>query len=681
MVVRVVDANSTAPVEGAVLRVDATGNAVRTGPRGVARLDRNAAGHALMVRAVGYAPRELSIGSATNDTLVVALNAVPLSLDQVVITAARRPQRLADAVVTTEVVNRADIERTGSSDLASVLTEQTGIQFHGGMPSGSGVMLQGIGAERVLILMDGQPMVGRLSGNFDISRIPTNIVERVEVVKGPQSTLYGSEAMGGVVNIVTRTAPMGGWNASASLLGGSEGRMDGTIGVAGSRGSLSAVVDLGLRSVRRTPGVSSTTGSLAERMDVSIKSRWEPDSSRSAELTVLRLDERQRWSSGPRFDFADNVQTGVRASATRSFGQQRITPAFHLSRFDHLARTSRTGVPIAGTGNTQMQQLMEAELLYTGRLGGIAVDAGVEGKRESVSSSDGRIASEDSGSVGGRVLYAVEPFAQVELGGDRWSVVPGARLTWNEQWGSAFTPRLAVRWRVLEPLTLRFSAGRGFRAPDFKELYMQFINDAAGYGVYGNRDLRPEHSDNLTAGAEWSVGRFYVRGQLFWNQLRDFIETRPLPNNGPLILYTYDNVEDGLTRGTDLEVGAVFGGVRAEASYGWLDARNRATDLRLLGRPEHSARASLSSAVPVLGNATLTGIYTGMTPMERDAETGELSSERDAFFRLDARVSHPLPYGMELSVGVDNVFDSRPTNWQGVVSRQIYSAISWSVAR
>lgn len=681
MVVRVVDANSAAPLQGATLRVDATGAAARTGPRGIAHLDSNATGYALVVRAVGYAPRELSIGAITSDTLVVKLTAVPLSLDQVVITAARRPQRLADAVVTTEVVNRSDIERTGASDLASVLTEQTGIQLQGGIPSGSGVMLQGIGAERVLILMDGQPMVGRLSGNFDISRIPTNIVERVEVVKGPQSTLYGSEAMGGVVNIVTRSAPSDGWTASASLLGGSEGRVDGTIGAAGTRGALSAVVDLGLRSVHRAPGVSSSVGALADRMDVSVKSRWAPDSSRSAELAVLRLDERQRWASGPRYDFADNVQTGVRLTATQSFGEQRITPSLHLSRFDHLARTSRTGIPIAGTGNTQAQQLLEGELLYTGRLGWLTLDAGVEGKRESITSSDGRIAGDDSVSVAGRTLYAVEPFAQAEFGGDRWSIVPGARLTWNEQWGSAFTPRLAVRWRAMDPLTFRFSAGRGFRAPDFKELYLQFINEAAGYAVYGNRDLRPEHSDNLTAGAEWSTGRYYVRGQVYWNQLRDFIENTPLAGASPLIRYSYGNVEQGMTRGTDLEVGAVLGGIRAEASYGWLDAFDRNTDLPLLGRPEHSARASLSSPVPFIGHGMLTGIYTGSAPMERDAETGAVTSEREAFFRMDARVSHRLPYGMELSVGVDNIFDSRPAHWQGIVSRQIYSSIAWTVAR
>ena len=78
--------------------------------------------------------------------------------------------------------------------------------------------------------------------------------------------------------------------------------------------------------------------------------------------------------------------------------------------------------------------------------------------------------------------------------------------------------------------------------------------------MYGNPDLRPEHSDNVTAGAEWSAGRTYVRGQLFWNRLRDFIETRPVPSSDALVLYEYGNVDQGLTQGADVEAGVVLGG-------------------------------------------------------------------------------------------------------------------------
>src|SRR5690606_37747334 len=111
---------------------------------------------------------------------------------------------LADVPVPTEVVSAEEIRRSGASDVAAVLVERTGIQLQGGHPAGSGLMLQGLGSERVLVLVDGQPFIGRLSGQIDLSRLPAAVIERIEVVKGPQSTLYGSEAMVGVVNVITR---------------------------------------------------------------------------------------------------------------------------------------------------------------------------------------------------------------------------------------------------------------------------------------------------------------------------------------------------------------------------------------------------------------------------------------------------------------------------------------------
>jgi len=253
-------------------------------------------------------------------------------------------------------------------------------------------------------------------------------------------------------------------------------------------------------------------------------------------------------------------------------------------------------------------------------------------------------------------------------------------MTRSSQWGTHVTPRVPLRQRVGERLTLRASAGEGFRAPDFKELFLDFVNDRAGYAVYGNPDLRPEHSDNVTLGAEWSAGRYYARGQLFHNRLRDFIETRPLPPNGTLLLYEYANVEQGLTRGAELEGGVAIGALRAEAAWSYLDAEDRATGLPLLGRPTHSARATLGGMLPFDVRASVSALYTGTTPMERDG-SGAITGERDAFFRTDVRLARRLPRGLEIVAGADNLFDQRPARWEGAVARHVYAALSWSFAR
>ena len=670
---RVLERGSDAPVPSAEVGVAGRREAVLSDAQGEWALPPLPPGtYTLRVRGIGYTPTGTRVTLAGGDTVDVVLRpaASALPLDEIVVTASRREQRLDDVTGPTEIISRETIEATGASNLAAALTEQTGIQFDGGHPSGSGVMLQGLSNERVLVLVDGQPLYGRISGTLDLARLPTAIVERVEVVKGPQAALYGSEAMGGVVNVVTREPLAVGFGGGARLVAGSAGRRE--AGASGElrSGDVAALLDIGRRDVDRAAGRAEESGALAERMDAVGRVSWRPDSSFTLETSAMVLDERQRWPSGTQFEFADNTQVSGRVSADWQVGRHHLRPTVYLSRFEHLARRSAFSQPIIGTGDRQEQRLVEAELLYGTRIFGQALDAGLEVRQERISSTDGRI---DGGT---RTLYSAEPFAQVEWAADRWSVVPGLRLSWNERWGSTLTPRVAARYRLSDALSLRAAAGRGFRAPDFKELYLQFINDAAGYAVYGNHELRPEHSTNLTAGLEWSGPRLYGRAQGFWNDLRDFIETRPVPGDGSgLLLFRYANVARGRTYGAELEGGLVLDAVRVEAGYAWLGTEDGATGRPLLGRPEHSGRLTSTVAPTRSLRATVSGIYTGATPMERD-DTGAITSEREAFFRVDARLAHRLPWNLELSVGADNLFDQRPEQWADAVGREWYLGLT-----
>lgn len=599
-------------------------------------------------------------------------------LNQIVVTAARRAQRLRDVVTTTEVVTREDIERSGASDLASVLIEQAGIELQGGHPAGSGVMLQGLGSERVLVLLDGQPVAGRISGVFDISRIPTTMVERVEVVKGPQSTLYGTEAMGGVINVITRTPEMhaaGVVGASMAATAGSQAQRDGSAGLTFGRGTLSSAFNVSRRNIGTTPGVASGDGALSRRLDAAGKLRWAPDSARSVEASILALDERQQWRSGARYNFADNDQWSARLGGSWSHGRHRIAPTMYASVFDHRLRGGSEPRPIAGdTGQRQLQRIYQGELLYNGRFGASgahALDAGVQLRRDE---------TESANVPGGlRSLVTLEPFAQAELAaGSALSLAPGIRVSRNSQWGTHVTPRLALRYRTTDRLTIRASAGEGYRAPDFKELYMDFLNDAVGYAVHGNPGLRPESSRNVTAGAEWAGARTYVRGQLYWNHFRDFIETRLISGAGELPTYQYANVADGSTRGIEIEAGASVAGLRLEGSYDGLATRDDNTGASLLGRPGHAARATLGITLAYALRTSLSGIFTGRAPVQRD-RSGAVTSWRDSFLRADLRVARSLPGGLELSVGADNLFDRQPDNWAGFTGRHVYTALSWTM--
>jgi outer membrane receptor for ferrienterochelin and colicins len=688
---RVIDVASGRALDGATVRIDGPASdtlridTLRTDTRGAWRSSALTGGrYRLFVRALGYIPREMTLDVAGDSAIeqTIALEPAATALDRVVVTASRREQSLKDVPVTTELVTRDEIERTAATDLASVLIEQTGIDLQGGHPAGTGVMLQGIGSERVLILLDGQPLAGRISGVFDVSRIPTTMIERIEVVKGPQSTLYGSEAMGGVVNIITREPRRGVLGANAMVTAGTQGRMDGTVGLTLGRGAFASTADVSRRETETTPGRSDDNGALAARTDASVKVRWtRPTTSSNAtsvEASMLALDERQRWRSGTLYNFSDNVQWSGRVGGTMQRGSHRLTSTLFGSNFDHVSRGSSQPKPIAGdTGDRQIQRIYQGELTYNAVLGTAlarALDVGIQVRRDETESA--RVPG------GLRTLTSYEPFAQLELEPvASLSVVPGVRVSRNSQWGTHVTPRLAARYTATDRLTLRASAGTGYRAPDFKELYMFFVNQGAGYAVFGNPDLRPESSRNITAGAEWASDHVYLRGQAFWNEFRDFIETQAIspPDEAPV--FEYANIDDGRTQGVELEAGLTARGLRIEGGYSGLATRNHATDQPLLGRPKHTARSTVGYAVPFGARVSLTGVYTGRTPMLRDDATGVVTSWRDGFFRMDARLAQRVMNGLEIVVGADNLFDRQPSEWEGYTRRQFYTALSWSVQR
>lgn len=598
-------------------------------------------------------------------------------LDPVIVTAARREERRTSSVVSAAVITRADIESTGASDVASVIQQQAGVQIAPGNPVGAAVYLQGLGDQRVLVMLDGEPLVGRVGGSFDLSRLPTSAVERIEIVQGPQSVLYGSDALGGVINIITRSpSPRASRSILAgtevSVIAGSHDRVD-ISGALGSRigDTFAYRIDGGHRDIALTPGLANDRSTHAARWDVSPRLTWSPSATTSFDVAGLATVENQRYRTGQLFNFSDNVQVGAHAAGSWQVGTSRFSPRVSYSSFEHLSRAAASGRPASDSGALDVQTLATAALAYTGLARGAVVDAGAEVRREAISADRiaGRDRSVDGGALYGQATYAAGPL----------SLMPGARVTWNDEWGTAVTPRLALLARPLgdgSPLALRASVGRGFRAPDFKELYLNFVNAAAGYAVNGNPALRPEHSTNYSASAEWASDALDARAAAFYNRFRDFIETTGPDSRG---IYTYSNVSRGRTSGLELELARSFRWVGLRAAYDYLDTHDDATGGQLLGRAAHAARVT-STFAPFGFRTSVAAIYTGSTPASRD-ESGAVAESRGAFTQMNLRIARQLPaaIGAELSFGVDDLFNAQAGNgWPGFTGRQVYVGASWT---
>jgi outer membrane receptor for ferrienterochelin and colicins len=477
--------------------------------------------------------------------------------------------------------------------------------------------------------------------------------------------------MGGVVNIITRQLDETAWTGSSTLLAGSQGRMDLSASMMGGRGAVTGLVDVGRRAMDVAPGrPGGDPGAGVTRWDGMAKVGWAaPVDGLRLEASGTLLDERQRWSSGQLNHFADNLQWSGRVGGQLQRGRHNVSSNVYLTAFNHLSRRATSGEPVPGTGDEETQRLAELEVLYNVALGEHAIDAGLEARTEGISSD--RVIGAD------RTFRMLDLFAQgtVQLG--ELSLVPGVRGTWSDPWGNQFTPRVAAMYRPTESLALRVAAGQGFRAPAFKELFLQFLNTGPGFGytVRGNPDLRPETSNNLTASLEWTGTTTYLRAQLFNNDFDDFIETRAVTDSANVSIFTYGNVDSGFTRGVEVEAGAAFGGWRIESGLALLEAENGQTGEILLGRPELSARGTLSHARPGGLRVALTGVHTGSTPMRR-TEDGVVDW-REPFTRFDLRVAQDLPGGLRFVAGVDNVLDQIVAEWPGFVGRQFYTSLSW----
>ncbi len=200
------------------------------------------------------------------------------------------------------------------------------------------------------------------------------------------------------------------------------------------------------------------------------------------------------------------------------------------------------------------------------------------------------------------------------------------------------------------------------------------MNAAAGYAVSGNPDLRPESSTSGSLGVEWTGTSLWARGNLFRNDYRNFIEAREPDATGT---YTYENIDRGRSAGLELETGLSLRTWQLEGSYDYLHARDLGGGGALLGRPMHSARGSVSGMAPLGIHGNLSLLYTGRTPIDRDA-TGAVSRERAGWLRVDARVSRALPLATEWSIGVTNLFDKRLLeSWPGFTGRQVVVGMTW----
>lgn len=624
----------------------------------------------LLVAAIGFRPLRLPLALPMDSVLTLRLIPAPAVLPDLVTTAGRQVQRAAATTAHVETVDRRELDATAAASVDRAVGDLSGVQQNGVRPAGTTLQIRGLGESRVLLLVDGEPVSGTLIENRDLSRTSTLAVDRIEVTRGPSSLEHGSDALGGVINVVT-AAPEGPFQISTSGLVGGDGRREGSVGVHGG-GDVGFRITGGVREVDRVAGQESADATLERMWDLrsTLRKRLTNGWQFRADANLERT--RQRWPvTEARNGFVDTWAGGgfVEAGLSRPWGDLRFRVVGQ--RLDYRYREA-VGLRPEGGADTldQKERVLRGVVALSRSLGLHRLSMGLEGSLRDVDAPQ-KIAGNGAGD------RQVEGYAQDSWSAGRLLLNGGARVTANSRWGQAVTPSVGAAFELSPAIRFRGSVARGFRGPSMKELSWTFRNDAVGYIIQGNPDLRPESAWSFATGVSWAPANgLLATADVYRNSVHDLIDFAVVGTTPQgFQVYTPTNVTRARTEGVELSFRAASGPWIATVGYDYLRARNLTTDQPLDRRAHHTGRLRLTHLVHLLagGALDLSARYMSEAPITGTTTGGAgVGDTQGAFLSLDMQASVSLVTGLRLAVGGDNLLDRYPANMPGILGRRIY---------
>jgi outer membrane receptor for ferrienterochelin and colicins len=473
------------------------------------------------VSSVGHRTMNLWLKSGSGSRTVRMATDVE-QLRQVVVTGQYRDSDPRKAVQRVRVITAADIDRMAATDLADVLIGEFNVRLGQDNILGASISMQGLSGENVKILIDGVPVIGRLNGNIDLSQLDLNGVQRIEVVEGPMSVNYGTNALAGTINIITRDTTGRRTGLQARTYAEHIGQAD--VGLSyrhqGKRGQWS--VDLGRSFFTGwNPDDQGFPDLSPSPADSSRFQQWKPRLQHNLRLNYTWLAG--NWSLGYKGEVMHDLILN-RGYPRAPQGTTAFDEEFKTIRLDNALFAERTVAESKWNllvAHGIYERIRNTYFKDLTTLNSVIVDA--EGVQDTsrVTLTNGRFSfasTKDSAwlnwEIGTDLKYETGGGQRINEGEEQDQadlalfmsaemelcsgviVRPGLRVAYNSLYKAPMTPALNVRWRTSDGYTFRFSYAQGFRAPSLKELYLYFVD--VNHNIIGNQNLNPETSDNLS---------------------------------------------------------------------------------------------------------------------------------------------------------------------------------------
>lgn len=628
-------------------------------------------------------------------------------LETQVVTGTRTSHNLSTSPVKVEVIDASTLQMLSASTLAQALNFIPGVVMERSLKQGYTVQMQGFEGKHVLVLLNGQPLIRTSDDSVDLDQISSQNVERIEIVRGAASVLYGSAAMGGVINIITSQA-----NGNRLLL----------------------------RSEQTSYANNSRSGELRQT--------WQMAAQHQSGNSLLGIDLSQQ--SDPGFDFAQNATDANNRASEAANGNDSEKQFLKLSAQHQLFNNSlnyqyenmqeqrfleKNDVLVPGQGyqengyasdsqrsthtlslrndaqrwavNTSSTQhnedsgdiyvtprhaefsLHNIDSQYSYLLGSHDLTMGISATRENLAQRkiNGTVEIADKSRQNADIFVQDDFLLNANT-----SVLLGMRAQQDSDFGAHQASRISLLWD--KPFSaqgryqLRIGYGQSYRVPDLKERFYFFDHSHLGYIIQGNSDLKPETADSINVDQNFQWQQTQLGLNLHYSEVRNLIENQydAALSDSNLTYYTYQNIYDAYLRGADISLNQNLGkNLQAQINYSYLDARD-GDDQRLLNRPRQQIKANLRHTYhPLRLNSLFYLVYQAdeAVPVSDEGENYQVIS--NAWWSCNFALQQQFNREFSWKTGINNIFDqhkkaalsstefdARPNN-----SREIFLGITY----
>ena len=498
------------------------------------------------------------------------------NLEEVLITATRTERQLSSLPLPAQIVSKKEMEAVNSLRLNDILEEQTGLTTVSDFGGGVGIQIQGLDSQYTLILIDGVPLVGRSAGTLDLSRITVGNIKQIEIVKGASSSLYGSEALGGVINIITEN-PKYGFNGDANYRFGTNKTHDisANLGYKKEKFSINGFANrFSTSGYDLTENDALNTVEPYQNYTFNIKAGYDFSESTHLMASGRYFTQKQDYVASEELSGEGTIKEwNAHLKLNHKYNEKWSSYfEFYATRYKAEEFLNDTNEQLFSEGDFN-QLLIRPEIRATYNPNNKnSFIGGLGWNRESLVRTD----------FSTNPVFN-SPFIYLQYDAnptEKINVIFGARFDAHNEYKSQFSPKGAIRYDINDQLSVKGSIGYGFKAPDFRQLYFDFTNSTVGYTVLGYNqvttripelieegqilnvvvpitefedELRPENSVSFNLGSVYQpISELKFEVNVFRNNIQDLIDTRVIANktNGQNI-FSYYNVNKVYTQGLE----------------------------------------------------------------------------------------------------------------------------------